>query len=80
MASSVVTQREYSDYVEKLHAHEVILADQLAGFHGIEQVLGWMQQSHLGKAAVDIIGQDEFEYDFLIQLEAGGRWLAFGVT
>jgi hypothetical protein len=29
---------------------------------------------------VDIVGQDEFHYDFLVRLDAEGRWLAFGVN
>jgi hypothetical protein len=33
-----------------------------------------------GLKRVDIVAQDEFHYDFLIELEPGGRWAAFGVT
>ena len=34
----------------------------------------------LAQARVDIIAQDEFHYDFLIELAPAGRWVAFGVT
>ena len=70
---------EYAAHVERLRAADPGLAAELAGCAGVEHVLVWMPQRGLGRAAVDIIGQDEFNYDFLIELEAGGRWLAFGV-
>jgi len=34
---------EYTDHIEKLRPTEPILANELAGFHGVEQVLQWMQ-------------------------------------
>ena len=71
---------EYADYLERLRAREPELAQAFAGFTGIENVLDWMKRRGLCRAAVDIMGQDEFEYDFLLQLEPDGRWLAFGVT
>jgi hypothetical protein len=71
---------EYTDYVGRLRESAPGLADALAGFHGIEQVLTWMQQTGRVSAAVDMVGQDEFEYDFLVELEPGGKWLTFGVT
>jgi hypothetical protein len=39
-----------------------------------------MQRRGLTQAAVDLVGMDDFSYDFLIQLESGGRWIAFGVS
>lgn len=70
---------EYEDYIARLQVEDAALAQQFASFHGIEQVLHWMQQQNLTQAACDIISQDEFSYDFLLQLNPG-RWLAFGVT
>jgi hypothetical protein len=75
-----VTLPEYADYVVKLRAAAPDLADELADFHGIGQVLSWMVQRARNRVPVDTVGQDEFEYDFLMELEPGGRWLAFGVT
>jgi hypothetical protein len=80
MGKMTAADLEYADYVDQLRGSDPALADALVGFHGIEQVLAWMQQQGLSRAAVDIIGQDEFEYDFLIEVEPGGSWLAFGVT
>jgi len=71
---------QYADYVTALRDESPDLAAEVASFHGLEQVLQWMQRRALTQAAVDLIGMDEFSYDFLIQLEAGGRWIAFGVT
>lgn len=71
---------EYTDCIDRLRQTEPVLADELTGFRGVEHVLKWMQQCGLCRTAVDLVGMDEFNYDFLIQLEPGGRWLAFGVT
>jgi hypothetical protein len=71
---------EYADYVTALRRESPELAAEVASFRCMEQVLQWMQQRRLTQAAVDLIGMDEFSYDFLIQLEPEGRWLAFGVT
>lgn len=71
---------EFSDYVGLLRAQFPDLAKEFAGYHGIEAVLQWMQTSGRVNAAIDMVAQDEFNYDFLIELEPGGRWLAWGVT
>lgn len=71
---------EYVDYVSALRSESPDLATEAATFRGMEQVLQWMQKRGLTQAAVDMIGMDEFSYDFLIQLEPDGRWIAFGVT
>ena len=71
---------DYPDYVEALRAEFPELAGEVSAFHGITSVLDWMKRRSLCQAAVYIVGQDEFHYDFLIQFEAGGRWLSFGVT
>ncbi len=71
---------EYADHVEALRAESPDLAAEIALFRGVEEVLQWMKQRGLTRAAVDLIGMDEFSYDFLIQLEPAGRWIAFGVT
>jgi hypothetical protein len=71
---------EYGDHLERLRGAHADLAAQLQGFTSITQVLQWMQQRGLCRAAVDIVGMDEFHYDFLIQLEPHRRWISFGVT
>ena len=71
---------EYQDYVQLLRSKEPVLADELASFTGVEHVLTWMQKRGLGKPPIDMVGQDEFSYDFLLQFEPHGRWLAFAVT
>jgi hypothetical protein len=79
-ASIAWTTPEYAEYVEWLRASCPDLAAEVASFSSVEQVLQWMQSRYAGRVAVDIVGQDEFHYDFLIEVEPGGRWLAFGVT
>jgi hypothetical protein len=71
---------DYSEYVQALRADLPDLAEEVSAFQGITSVLDWMKRRSLGQAAVDIVGQDEFHYDFLIEFEPGGRWLSFGVT
>jgi hypothetical protein len=71
---------DYPNYVAALGADHPDLAAELAGFQGIEQVLDWMKRRGLCHTSIDIIGQDEFHYDFLLELSPGGEWLAFGVT
>jgi hypothetical protein len=71
---------DYSDEIALLREQDPALAGEFAEFTGIRSVLDWMQKRGLAKARIDIIGQDEFHYDFLIELETGGRWVSFGVT
>jgi hypothetical protein len=71
---------EYSDHVETLRLREPELAEELKGFTGVEHVLQWMLKRGLKKPPLDMVGQDEFNYDFLLELEPAGRWLAFSVT
>ena len=73
-------ERDYADHIAALRNQSPDLAAEVAAFRGIEDVLQWMKRRGLTRAAVDLIGMDEFSYDFLIQLEANGRWIAFGVT
>jgi hypothetical protein len=69
----------YTDQIDLLrHAHPE-LANEFAAFQGVSDILAWMQRRDLTRAAVDIIGMDEFEYDFLIE-QGPGCWLAFGIT
>lgn len=78
--SNATTVLDYPNYAQQLTAVDSRLAEEIADFHGIEHVLQWMQQRQLPNNRVDIIGQDEFNYDFLIELEPQGRWLVFGVS
>jgi hypothetical protein len=80
MIDRSLRELEYPDYIQGLRAEMPRLADELAGFQGVADVLRWMQREGLQQTAVDIVGQDEFSYDFLIQLEPAGRWIAFGVS
>ncbi len=56
------------------------MAEQISAFHGMGEVLDWMKALSLVPGVVDIVAQDEFESDFLVQLGPGGRWLVFGIT
>jgi hypothetical protein len=71
---------DYSAYVEALRGALPDVADEVAGFTGVGQVLEWMQRKGLNLKTIDFVSQDEFEYDFLLEWEPSGRWLAFGVT
>jgi hypothetical protein len=71
---------DYPDYVRRLKDEDAALAEEIVAFWSIEQVLQWMQQRSLLRTPVDMVGQDEFNYDFLLELEPAGRWLHFGVN
>lgn len=68
----------FTDYVAALRDEYPELAQAFAGWHGVEDVLQWLGRRDRGD--VDIVGQDEFHYDFLVRQGAAGRWLSFGVT
>jgi hypothetical protein len=76
----LATLPEYADYVAQVRTAAPDLADEVADFSGIGQVLAWMVERARNRVPVDTVGQDEFEYDFLMELEPDGRWLVFGVT
>ncbi len=69
---------EFAEYVDGLRAEHPELARAFAGFKGIDDVLRWM--GNRTRTDIDIVGMDEFHYDFLVRLDDSGRWLAFGVT
>ena len=71
---------QFADYCEAMRAAHPQFADEFARFGGISDVLAWMQRHDLCRTAVDMVGQDEFHYDFLIQLPPDGSWIVFGVT
>jgi hypothetical protein len=71
---------EYADCVDRLRATHPGLASEVAGWLGLEQVLAWMNARGAGRGDIDIIGMDEFSYDFLVRVAPGGEWLSFGVT
>jgi hypothetical protein len=70
---------EYEEYVARLRIQSPELAAGVGGFKGISWVLEWMERRGLNHG-VDIVGQDEFHYDFLIRLDAEDHWIVFGVT
>jgi hypothetical protein len=70
----------WEDHVAILRQADSSLAEAVGDFTSIKSVLEWMKNQGLAQARIDIIGQDEFHDDFLIELEQGGRWIAFGVT
>jgi hypothetical protein len=71
--------KEYADHVDDLSRSHPALAAQVSGWHGLNAVMDWMQ-NRKPAGPMDLIGQDEFEYDFLIPLESEGEWLVLGVT
>ena len=70
----------YPDYVEVLRASRPDLAAEVADFTGVTSILNWMKARGLTGTMVDIVGQDEFESDFLIRVSSETEWLSFGIT
>lgn len=72
--------KDYADHIELLRVQDPRVAGEIAAFRGMGEVLDWLKERSLVPGAVDIVAQDEFESDFLVQLEPAGRWLVFGIT
>jgi hypothetical protein len=70
----------YAEDVARIGATIPGLAAEIASFTGVGQVIDWFSSRGHGQPPVDLVGMDEFEYDFLVQLGSEGSWLAFGVT
>jgi hypothetical protein len=77
---AIVEPLDYPDHLERLQTLAPELLQELESFRGIDHVIAWMSRRNLAQARIDLVGQDEFSYDFLLELEPEGRWLAFGVT
>jgi hypothetical protein len=72
---------DYPEYLRLLREEDAALAEEFVSFTGVKDVLDWAQRrGALSRDDIDMVGQDEFHYDFLVRLGPEGRWLAFGVT
>lgn len=69
----------YADDIARIHASHPAIADAIARFVGVGQVMDWFS-AWGAPPAIDLIGMDEFEYDFLVEVKSEGVWLAFGVS
>jgi len=72
--------QDYHDCVNQLGQDHPDLAQEFSSFRGLEDLLDWMQRRNFPTGSVDLIGMDEFCYDFLLDWKANERWLVFGVT
>ena len=70
----------YANDVERIRRTDPDLAEKITAFTGVIQVVEWFTSRSTRKPAIDLVNMDEFEYDFVIELEPAGRWIAFGVT
>lgn len=70
---------EYADDITVLRLRHPQLADELASFHTLENVLAWMHACGLPLGSLDLVFQDEYSHDVLIPLDEG-RCLVFGIT
>jgi hypothetical protein len=71
---------EYADSILALRIDRPDLAEELAQFRGLANVMQWMAQRGVPLAAAEIIQQDEFSLDFVVPIDADGTHLAFGIT
>jgi len=71
---------EYLDYVETLANTEPQLAQDIAHFNTLENVMAWMRRHDLPLGSIDLVTQDEFTHDFLVPLGNTDRYLVFGIT
>jgi hypothetical protein len=71
---------KFQDHLASVGQRHPDLADELARFNTLENVLRWMPKRGLSLATIDVVTQDEFSHDVLVPLEDGKLHLAFGVT
>jgi hypothetical protein len=71
---------EYAASLKTLKMGHPALAEEVAPFNTLENVLAWMSQRGLPLGSLEIVAQDEFSHDVLIPLEPKGPWLVFGST
>ncbi len=67
---------DYPDYMRLLAGLNIRNSPMtISSCSSVKEVLDWMQrQGTVGSNGVDMVGQDEFEYDFLIRLGQDDRW------
>ena len=70
---------DYRQHLSALAAADPALAAEVGPLRNLEEILGWLPRAGVEMAAIDLVQQDEYSYDFLVPLP-DGRWLAFGVT
>ena len=71
---------DYADQLADLRAADPALGHAVAGLRNLEAILNWAPRAGVSLAAADLVQQDEFNYDFLIPVPGGPRWLGFGLT
>jgi hypothetical protein len=69
----------YADDIARIRRSHPALAEEIASFVGIGQVMDWFSAKGT-PPAIDLIGMYEFEYDFIVEVPSNSVWLAFGVT
>jgi hypothetical protein len=69
----------YAGDIARIRGSHPALAEEIASFVGIGQVMDWFSAKGT-PPAIELIGMDEFEYDFLVEVAGESVWLAFGVT
>jgi hypothetical protein len=71
---------EYQDHVQSLSDNWPELAQEIAPYHTMENVMKWMNARGIPLADMDLVQQDEFSLDVLVPLDTSGRHLVFGIT
>lgn len=71
---------DFAEQLRELRLTDPVLADRVVGLKNLESILAWIPTVGLSLASVDLVQQDEYNYDFLVPLEDGQRCLSFGLT
>ncbi|MGE3804267.1 MAG: hypothetical protein AB7K24_06310 [Gemmataceae bacterium] len=73
------SELDYAQHIERLRSSEPGLAVALADFRSLEQVLDWLRVRGLPFTNLDLVTQDEYSHDLLIELPEK-RYLVFGMS
>jgi hypothetical protein len=70
---------DYADQLAALRAADPALGDAVSELRNLEAILKWAPAAGVPLAALDLIQQDEYSYDFFVPLP-DSRWLVFAVS
>lgn len=70
----------YKGDIEHLSETYPDIANAFGGLRTLEEVFKWIRGAGDASGAIDVIAQDEFSHDFVLELPELKRFAAFGVT
>jgi|AGTN01.1.fsa_nt_gi hypothetical protein len=70
----------YEKDIEQLRETFPFVATAFGGMRTLEDVFKWIREVGSVAGSIDVIAQDEFSHDFVLELPGLKMFVAFGVT